>query len=323
MARSRTVGIIVSAVVALSGCASLAPRHLPDPFDDDPALFLGGVHLRWIDDDSVEARGYLINLANSTFDHPRNVVASRLIGQGSHYPDPDEEIQPSFGNWTPGEVRPWAARFHGLPAQAFRLEVTVPDSPGWNYLTDCRTREGSSSTECADLVAGRPRITTETEADWYPQTIACCEWLPPPFDPHNLACEFAVSEVRCTLRVWNFMSTSHEGTAELILWTAPTRGVGANREVAREAVTLGDAFAPRETRTLEATIPIDPALILSNASAAYEVELRVARADLPKSVANATAPLDVRTSAGVVPLVHSDSLTGGSLYAVHLVAQGA
>lgn len=289
--------------LTMAGCASPPPVD----FDRNPRLWMGGVHYRFVDEATVEAEGYLINLGETTFDDESFEVKGALRGKELDFAD---EATPIAGTgWKPGEARQWTAVFGKIPETTFRLTVEVTeDLWPWAYVMPCKDKDGVARDACT-FPGPSERITPDNEHGWYDQLRACCEWLPPPFDVYDLECAIRGRDLACAAVIWNHARESGAASAEVTLYALPIEDLTPKRTATTRPVEVGSPLAPGEERRIEFVLEDILTDVSGEPSPRYEVALRASRQDMPKSAANET--IIVRLASP--PPIEADRTLGGSL----------
>lgn len=283
----RLGALLVAISVLVSGCV-LGGSDGPLP-DEEPRLFMGGVHIRWDGDNAVEAEGYLFNPGPGAVSFPNFIVSGMLAGSERHLTR-DQTIL-SGSDWAPGEARKWAARFQDVPREPYRLAVNVHEPHSWSYITPCLDPSLQPVDACP-APAGIPRLTPETEREEWPRLLECCSWRPPPFDAYDLDCRLVAADVQCSAIVWNFDNATATALGELVLHSTDPAS-GRVQEAGKQKVDLGGAYEAGEAREVQLTMSAAAAQFALTPGHTLEGELRVALADVPRTIANETTLLTV------------------------------
>lgn len=280
--RYHSVAMSTLAVALLaSGCLSSGPSLI----DNEPRLFLGGGHVRWVDESTVEFEGYLINPTNRTLDFASFGVSGVLVGVEERVIT-REVSYPEGKGWKPGEARQANVVWRDVPRGAYATETHVVEQISWPYVIPCQTPEGEPASTC--LVTQTPRITPATEAEWHDELLACCAWIPPPFDAYDLACKVEGADIVCEFVVLNFTNATEEGRLQLIV---TSHGPAAAQEVARKSFEFGEPMKAGEARPYRVVLEGAAADLLGSPATEYKAQIQAARLDLPKSASTEEAPV--------------------------------
>lgn len=254
-----------------TGCTVSEGPFPWDPRDPVEAVFIGGVHPIWHADNTVEVRGYLVNLGPDPI--PRDgdewAVETRITVRTPDNYTPQwgtvDIVKLGDHDWAAGEVLSFSHHFPkqapaGAPLVIDIGSVAAKDVP--SYLYPCFDRDGPvmNLPECdSSLWSEEYYVLPWTEPRYFPRTLECCGWLPPPVDPVDLTCARNVSSIDCSFTAWNWWNETVivEGDWNLTV----ERADGSVDEVGNGHLPQTEYF-PSTRRNVQVTVPglVDPSM---------------------------------------------------------------
>lgn len=275
-------------------------------FDAVDAVFIGGVHTRYHEDNTIEVRAYFVNVGAEPIglyeDNVTAIIATSItsIRRDPHWGTSRFDYVYEK-TWQPGGIETLRRHFPKAadPMQPMQMDIriTVSGSFGARYEYACFNASGITEElpECAQPPAPSDEwLYRQTESNYYERLRSCCQWLPPPVDPIDVTCSRMATSVDCSFVAWNWMNATATVEGEFNLTAirvdGTTQALGA-------AKIEPDSYAPGERRQVAISTPglIDPAVT------SVEAYVRMWRVDLPKSVSDTTVTF---------PLVEAANATG-------------
>lgn len=276
-----------------TGCTVSEGPFPRDPRDPVEAIFIGGVHPIWHADNTVEVRGYFVNqgpdvipLSEGSWVVSTGITLSTPDGYAPDWAAVDN-IKVGDAAWASGGVLSFSHRFseiapNGTPLILDIVSVAAARVP--RYIYPCFDENGLITSPECDFPALKDQtyVYPWTEPRYFPRTLECCGWLPPPVDPVDLACARNISAIDCSFTGWNWWNET--ATVEGDWNLTAERADGSVDEVGRGMVPP-EEYAPGTRREIRVTVPglVDPSMT------SMVLHIRLWRSSLPASVSESEA----------------------------------